>query len=514
MQLSRTTFLVGTLALACSWSSAAAQSVMPEVLPEYPAIGAGSPTSLYVLVDFTVATAPETNKPRPPVNLALVIDRSGSMEDSGKLTFAQKAAKDIVDGLAPTDLLAIVEYDDHITVLRPSSPLTDPAVVKRLIDKLTPRGSTNLYGGVERGVAEVQKAVSRQAVSRVLLLSDGLANQGVTQPREIARRVAQARGHGVHLSAIGLGLEYNEDLMQTIAEAGGGKYYYVEHPTQLARVFAEEMSLILAAVAKDVEMSFEREALASKAEVFGYATQASGNTLSITQSDFHSAEKRLLVMRVDLPALSEGTHRLGTVRMTYNDVLTGKREVVSRELVVTATANAAEVASRRDKRVAAEVTLVEAEQRYAESVRQYERGDRQGAAASNQTLTRDLTAKNAQLNDKRIAKKLEALTLETAARQTADSSAENRQMYLKDRKMGTYASSKGTRTSYILQEGDSGIEVERLQRALAAKSAWSGANDGRFGPELTHAVREFQLREGIEADGVAGPMTLQKLGLY
>ncbi|MEZ4651369.1 MAG: VWA domain-containing protein [Candidatus Eisenbacteria bacterium] len=146
-----------------------------------------------------------------------------------------EAAYRLVDAMAPSDVLGVVEYDDEISVLWPASRLTSPDAVKRLISHLEPRGSTNLAGGLFRGIDEVNRHATHGGINRVFLFSDGLANHGITSPREIAAYVREARSHGITVSTLGLGLDYNEDLMQTIAEAGGGNYYFVESPAQMHR---------------------------------------------------------------------------------------------------------------------------------------------------------------------------------------------------------------------------------------------------------------------------------------
>ena len=101
-------------------------------------------------------------------------------------------------------------------------------------------------------------------------MSDGLANTGVTDHGEIARLVRGAKRDGVRISAMGLGRDYDEDLMQSVAENGGGRYYYIEHPTQMARVFQEELGSLFETTARDVEVKFSGTAVVRKVEVVGY----------------------------------------------------------------------------------------------------------------------------------------------------------------------------------------------------------------------------------------------------
>ncbi len=125
------------------------ESVKPVLEIDHPVVLAQKRGPVYLLVRFEVAEAgKDPSKPRPKLNLAMVIDRSGSMEDKGKMEYAKEAAKILVDGLESSDRLSIVEYDDRITVLWPSSPVESPGMIKKRIDTLSPRGSTNLAGGM------------------------------------------------------------------------------------------------------------------------------------------------------------------------------------------------------------------------------------------------------------------------------------------------------------------------------------------------------------------------------
>ena len=216
--------LIGAAFSEMAW----ARSVEPVIEVDHPAVLVGEKSPVYVLVQFEVPEMKEDpSRPRPNLNLGLVMDRSGSMHGRGKLEYAKKAACLLVDNLKPTDRLAVVEYDDRVSVVWPSSLVETPQMIKRRIMRLSPGGSTNLTGGMMKGVEEVLGQAQKNSLNRVLLLSDGLANQGITNPHEIKNLVRGSNAKGVQISTMGLGSDYNEDLMQAIAENAGGNYYYV-----------------------------------------------------------------------------------------------------------------------------------------------------------------------------------------------------------------------------------------------------------------------------------------------
>ena len=497
----------------------------PEIEIDSPVISADSDAAVYVLVRFAVpdaGSAAEADRPR--LTLSLVLDRSGSMESKGKLEYLKTAAKMAVDSLAPGDRLAIVEYDDRVTVMWPSSPVEAKSMMKRLIDGLYPRGATDLAGGMMRGVEEVRQSLrgeslSRDSVSRVLLLSDGLANRGVTDPHAIRRLVRDARHGGVRITALGLGLDYNEDLMQDIARYSGGNYYYIENPQQMAGIFRREIRTLFRTAARDVELHFEPGKAVRGVEVFGYEAETKIGATVVRLEDFYAGEERSLLLRLDVAAGDPGALGLGSLRLDYVDVAADQRRVVTTPLSVRVSSDGAEVRMARNDEVGVEVALVEAERRHAEAVQLLQSGEYDAAQRQLQTLAEDLERQNDRLRDPRLAAKVEALEVEQ--RDMSEIAAAPAPMmsslasdYMKSSKQRLYQAGKGQRGGYLLREGDAGFEVEGLQQALTRSGHYTGPVDGDFGPELKRAVEAYQKENGLAVDGVAGPATLRQLGLY
>lgn len=475
----------------------------------------GEDRPAYLLLTFDVPDQPEEEMAdRPVMNLALVLDRSGSMEDRGKMEYAKQAAKTIVDMMEPHDTLAIVEYDDEINVLWPATPVESPEMIKSQIDTLFARGSTNLTGGMLKGIEEVMGVMHNEAINRVILMSDGLANQGITDPREIARLVREARDKGVSVSDIGLGLDYNEDLMMQIAENGGGNYYYVENPSVMERIFRQEMSTIYSTVAKELMVSFEKSPAVTGVEIFGYQVEDKEGSFEVPMGSLYAGESRSLVIRLTVDAAKNGKLELGSLKVRYTDVENNQEVTQSADLNVLVSSDEEKAAQAVNTEVQAETTLVEVDQRHEELIRQFESGDVAGAQAGINKLKEELAEKNVKLDDLAVEKKLEALEMEGDQMAVAEDDAEARKQYLKANKQRLYQSQKGKRQGYILKLGDKGIEVEELQKALKQEGFYSGAIDGVFSKELENALIEFQKQNSLTADGVAGPGTLSALQLY
>ncbi|SDG57299.1 peptidoglycan-binding protein [Roseospirillum parvum] len=481
------------------------------------AIPAGRPDQLYVIVRLRAPQdVADGERPRPPLNLALVLDRSGSMESKGKMDYLKAAARDLIDRLAPGDRLAIVEYDDRITVAAPSAPVRDRAALKRVIDGLEPRGSTNLAGGLLAGLHSVAAHYDSEAVNRVLLLSDGLANVGLTTTPEIRNALLRGTTRRLPVTTLGLGLDYNEDLMQDVAEYTGGAYHYIESPHQMADVFARELSALMDTVAGDMRLEFRPGGAVSNVTVFGYPSHRQGATTVIPLPDLYAGQERTITLRLDVAGQGQGSVSLGQLDLAYRDVKAEQPVHTSQALSVLATTERAVLDTALNREAKVEATLAEVESRHQQALEKAQAGRWDEAQADMAATARELEDVNQDLDDARLSDKMEALKVEeqqVGAAAAAPASASSK-MFMKRSKNRLYQAYQGERGGYVLSPGDSGPQVEDLQNALSAAGLYTGPADGVFSPDLENAVRTYQTNNGLDTDGRAGPQTLNSLGLY
>jgi Ca-activated chloride channel homolog len=249
-----------------------------ELVPRRPALLADHDNALEVLLLAKAPPAPESQRARSPLNLALVLDRSGSMEGR-PLTEAKRCAAMIIDALGAGDRASLVVYDTVVNVLVAPRPVDDQEVFRRALAEVGSRGSTDLHAGWLTGAEQAAGGQSAQVLSRVLLLSDGQANRGITAIPAISRQCAQMAEAGVTTSTYGLGEGFNEELMTAMARAGQGNAYYGQTADDLADPFREELDLMSALCARGLRLSLA-PAAGVRVEVLNqYRTEDGGRVL-------------------------------------------------------------------------------------------------------------------------------------------------------------------------------------------------------------------------------------------
>lgn len=280
------------------------------VLPE-------RPTRLHVLVEVKAPALPGPQG-RLPLNLALVLDRSGSMTGE-PLARVKQASEFAVTHLGPADYLALVSYETEVRTELPSAPVTDREVVRRIIGRLQPGGATNLSGGLVAGVREARCFRGPGRVSRVLLLTDGLANEGVTGTQALGQMARELSAGGLPITTMGVGPQYDEDLLLAIAEASGGNYYYIDSPEWIPEVFARELSGLLQVAAQGVRLRL-RALGGCRVEGILEHVHGPATEVMLELGDLYSHETRQFLGELVVPPLPVGDHALAEVEIDYTSV--------------------------------------------------------------------------------------------------------------------------------------------------------------------------------------------------
>ena len=323
----------------------------------------------------------ELQGPRPPINAAIVLDRSGSMSGD-KIRHAKEAAKAFVRGMRDGDRVALVTYSSNVEVLLPSAPIQEESQMRALalIEAIEVAGMTNLSGGLLAGRDQVLASSGDGRVNRVVLISDGVANVGITDASGLARLAEDLREHSVSLTAMGVGLDFNEDVMMRLADRGGGNYYYVRDAHRLAGVFRKELQSLAGVVAQRPEVVVRLATGVRVRDVPGYTFEQRGDALHVKLADIAGGAKRKVVVHLDVPTTTIGQRSVADVQLAFSAPRGNQLHALRASVVASVT---------RDQRVAQRsvdvdalkaATRAEAGVAMTEAVRLYEKGDAYGAA--------------------------------------------------------------------------------------------------------------------------------------
>jgi Ca-activated chloride channel family protein len=275
----------------------------------------GRDTVTDVLIRITPAI-PTESSPRPPLNLGLVIDRSGSMEGD-RLRYAKQAVLYLVENLQPTDRVSVIAFDDRVEVLVLSTLVTDRQAIQSAVARLACRGSTNLHAGWQEGAKEVSLFKAPGHLNRVILLSDGQANAGETSLDALASQAHALAGQGISTTTIGIGNGYNEDLLIAMARSGDGNPLELEHPAGLRVLFADELAGLTATVGRQVSLGFEPGHGVQVLDLLNdFETLPTGR---YQLPNLIGGEVRSAVVRLKLTA-DAAERRTLTVRLAWDDI--------------------------------------------------------------------------------------------------------------------------------------------------------------------------------------------------
>jgi Ca-activated chloride channel family protein len=230
-------------------------NVVPKVefLLEKTQLEAGRDQTVDVLIRITPPEIDSVIGRRPRLNFCIVLDRSGSMGGE-KIVRAREAASYCLDQLLPVDRVSMVIFDDVIDVLIPSQLAEHKSALKERVAHIEARGSTALHEAWVRGGMQVSEYLTDGAVNRVLLITDGQANVGLTNTDEIVTQAMGLFRRGVSTSTIGIGEDFQEDLLMPMAQAAGGNAWHVKQPEDMQRICSVEMEGLIAQVAHTITL--------------------------------------------------------------------------------------------------------------------------------------------------------------------------------------------------------------------------------------------------------------------
>lgn len=358
-----------------------------ELIPLRSALASDRVTNLDLLVRITTPE-PDNLQSRPPLNLGMVIDRSGSMQGA-KLQRARQAAAFAVEQLREGDRVAITVFDDYVRTIVPSRLADDRDAILREIRRISAGSSTALHAGWLEGALQVSQYQRPECLNRVILLSDGLANVGETNADRIASDVRGLTGKGVSTTAMGIGDDYDEDLMAAMAAAGDGNFCHIESPEQLPGFFKAELQGLAATVGHRVSLGIEPLGETTVSDVLNDLEKTEFGRLKL--GNLILGLPTQVAVRLKVPPAGQPCDVV-RFRLAWDDPDSRRRHVVHATLNLPVLPGVEVDQLPAAKEVEEQFTLLMASRARQEAIRSIDRGDFQGARRLFQQTARDLSS--------------------------------------------------------------------------------------------------------------------------
>jgi Ca-activated chloride channel family protein len=355
------------------------------------------------MLELTVPEA-ESVASRPPLRLALVLDRSGSMAGP-KLAVARRCAAWLTERLRAEDELALVSYDDEVRLHAPLAPVNGS--LRSAIASLRPGGSTNLSGGWLKGLEQL-RAAPADGVRKILLLTDGLANVGINDPAALSQLARTAAGERIGTTTIGIGSDFDEELLTRMADAGGGNAHYAETADEAPGIFSRELDGLTQVAAQNVSIEIRPSAQVQLLGILNeYPQVYVPGGVQIALGDAYAGEQRRIVFELHVPHLAAlGPAKVAELVLRYVSV---GEQIEQHELTFPLVANLVSAdeaaASGPDLEVREEVLVLRAAQARDEAIRLADLGE-------NEKAMRLLSGATAHLRVAGLEDEADALALE------------------------------------------------------------------------------------------------------
>ena len=311
----------------------------------------GSDGQVAVSLTLDAAEIPRPDhRPIGHADLVIVLDRSGSMAGR-KLSDARLAVTQLIDRMTAADRLSIITYSNGVEVLSPLVGMDEAHrhQLKTVVSQVNAEGGTNLGAGLKHGIQTLMQTPANGRQRRVILISDGQANQGVIDPRELGNMASGAASQNVAVSTVGVGIDFNEILMTTLADHGAGRYYFLEDPEKFALVFDKEFQDTRNVVASGVEILVPLGNGIRLVNAAGYPIQVKGNHAVIRPGDLLSGQQRNLFLTFQVPTDKETEFIIDEFQVRFNHNDKAHRIATSGQMVLACVKDPAEVTASIDE---------------------------------------------------------------------------------------------------------------------------------------------------------------------
>ncbi|MFA7620394.1 MAG: VWA domain-containing protein [Aminobacteriaceae bacterium] len=360
---------------------ALADDVVLDVGADTPVVMAGEGNK--VIVRVLVKPERRERESRAPLAVALVLDKSGSMASDGKMKNAKLGALEALKMLDPGDVATVVVYDDSARVAvraRPVGKGDKEPVFSRGIGRIQPSGMTALHAGVVLGAKQLEPFVKEGFIPRIVMLSDGVANVGPSTTRELASLGRKLARKEMTITTIGLGLDYNEDLMTALAAESGGNAYFARTSKMLRDIFARDMEDAVTLTARKVRVTLRGKGGARPERALGRVGRIEEDVVEVAIDNLYGSEKYALI-ELELPKGTPGTTlEAAEVLLEYVDPESGEKVVSKSPLTVAFTEDEGEVEKNRQPEIVSQAALARNAEIREEAIRLADEGKAKEAA--------------------------------------------------------------------------------------------------------------------------------------
>lgn len=308
-------------------SSSSAPIVLRAAL-SHAAYDKSNPEELLLKVDFVSADSIDND--RPPLNIALVLDRSSSMKKDHKIAYALDAARAVIQNLSKRDIVSLIIFNERPLVLAPAGAVVNKPFLYHRLDEVSPEGTTDLSAGLLEGIAQIESQSAEGQVRYVLLLTDGKANRGVTRSSPLRKIAKKALARGIRISTLGVGSEFNEKTLTLLAESGGGRYRYVQSPEQLPDAFKEELHGLLKIAAQNVRLEIVVTQGGTIRKLYGQLWDDPRKSFKTDIGNLRAGERGSLLLALEPSGFKPDATLQATIHLTFDNPETAER---SRQVV-------------------------------------------------------------------------------------------------------------------------------------------------------------------------------------
>ena len=343
---------------------------------------------------------------RPPLSLAVVIDRSGSMHGIA-MENAKTAAMRVIDQLDADDAFTVVTFSSSSETVVPLSRATvaGKGAARAAIARIFDDGGTCISCGITRGVDELARSPISGGLRRMVMMSDGQANEGLWDRGELAQLAAQTAAKGVSISTVGVGLDFDEVTMANLASVGHGNYYFVEDTANLSTMFAHELGGLADTVASDARLELTTGPGVSVIEAYGYPMVRRGDETVIPIADLRAGETRKVVIRV-MVAAPIGALDVAQVHLAWRRVADGSLRNATTTASATVVDDPAQVAASVDHNAVRAAEQAQTAHALEQATQAYEKDGYDAARKVMQQRADTLRANAAAIGDPKLIEQL------------------------------------------------------------------------------------------------------------